>query len=110
MAAKVEFEFDNCTHQSDAPRSWIEVTENDEGLFGMTLDVFVNGRKENEPPELHVQCVRDQWGTWIAFQGSGGVAQEDETVSFIDALIAGLTELKKATDFGTKAPERREVE
>jgi len=47
------------------------------------------------------------WGTWITFkigESSHTIAQEDGTMSFIDALIASLTKLREITDFETVPP------
>jgi hypothetical protein len=50
---------------------------------------------------------RDQWGLFISFYLSGKdcftIAQEDQTRSFIDALIIALTKLKSLT-FETTSP------
>lgn len=79
-------------------RSWVELADTD---YGQQVTV-VRDTKE----VCQIQADRDQWGTWISFQiGDKGftIAQEDGTMSFLDALIAGLTKLKDLT-FETTPP------
>lgn len=85
--------------QIDKTKSWIEFSETE---MGQRLTVFTN-----QKPGLVIDADRDQWGTWITFSvGDNGqtVAQEDGTMSFIDAMIAALTKLKGITDIDTKPP------
>ena len=61
----------------------------------------------NDKSELTIEADRDQWGTWITFEigeSAYTIAQEDYTMSFIDAFIASLTKLKEITDLETKPP------
>lgn len=60
---------------------------------------------------MRIDIWRDQWGTYLTFElgdatktkiGGPTIAQEDGTRSFLDALILGLTELKRLCDFHTK--------
>ena len=122
MAKVVQFEFDSYSTQHwkeiaagkvDETRSWVQVEDTG---FGMKLTLFVD-----KAQVMEIDCHRDMWGTWIGFNvpnigaippdfAGFTVAQEDETVSFLGAMIAGLTELKRICDFKTTAPERREIE
>lgn len=84
----------------DKTKSWIEIFETD---GGQKLTIFVN-----REPILSIDAERDMWGTWITFlMGDVGktVAQEDQTMSFVDALIAALTRFKEITDIETEAPK-----
>ncbi len=84
----------------DATKSWVEIFETD---GGQKLTIFVN-----REPILSIDAERDMWGTWITFlMGNLGktVAQEDQTMSFVDALIAALTKFKQITDIETEAPK-----
>lgn len=118
----VQWDFDHYSHEHwneikannvDKTRSWVELAEtpSDDGVFDgneLALSVFVNKEKK-----LQIFTFRDQWGTYITFSLDGKgftVNQEDETMSFVDSLIAGLTQLKNITDFGTKPPIMTEIE
>lgn len=62
---------------------------------------------DSDKPQMTIDADRDQWGTWIIFKigdSSYTIAQEDYTMSFIDAFIASLTKLKEITDLETKPP------
>ena len=70
--------------------------------FGQCIVVTVD-----QQPIVKIDAHRDQWGTWITFQvgeSEATIAQEDGTVSFIDSLIAALTQFKGITDIETKPP------
>jgi hypothetical protein len=52
---------------------------------------------------------RDQWGVYVSAHGSTGsipttpqIAQEDQTRSFLDAMIRALKVLRYYNEFGTK--------
>lgn len=104
-----EFDHWSCQHWDeqrqgnvDQTKSWIELSDVDVGLWGQKLTVYTNRK-----PGLEIIADRDQWGTWITFSIDGKgvtIAQEDGTMSFVDALIAALTEFKKITDIETKPP------
>ncbi len=107
------WEFDNFSHEHwaeqkagvvDATKSYIEVSDVDNGgLWDQQLSVVVNRQEQ-----LVIEASRDQWGTWITLrigETAFTVAQEDQTMSFVDALIAGLTKLKEITDFETTPPK-----
>jgi hypothetical protein len=47
-----------------------------------------------------LRADRDQWGVWLEFAGVS-VAQEDQTRSFIDAVIKVLTEVRRRNEYGT---------
>ena len=47
-----------------------------------------------------LQADRDQWGVWLEFAGVS-VAQEDQTRSFLDAVIKALTEVRRRNEYGT---------
>lgn len=61
-----------------------------------------------EEEEEHVLMIftRDMWGTWISMNvpGSPTVAQEDETRSFMAALIDSLRIVRSRTELGTLQP------
>ncbi len=83
----------------DKTKSWIELFETEEG---QKLTVFVD-----QEEILSINADRDQWGTWITFgmnKENATVAQEDQTKSFVDALIAALTRFKQITDYQTEPP------
>lgn len=93
-----KWEFDSY-NGSDKTKSWIELFETE---LGEKLVIFVNEKKI-----LAIDADRDQWGTYISFlmeEKGVCVAQEDQTISFIDALIAALTRFKQITDFETLPP------
>lgn len=50
--------------------------------------------------EVHevITANLDQWGSWISLLGKTTIAQEFNTRSFLDALIQGLSELRKLTE------------
>lgn len=82
-------------------KSWVELSETDAGLCGLRAKVFTN-----QTQGLTIDAERDQWGTWITFSIGDAhhtIAQEDGTMSFLDAMIAALTKLKEL-DFETTPP------
>lgn len=86
--------FDNYTANS-AEKDKENKVEAVETKTGMKITVFTHGRKG-----LEIFADRDQFGTFISFSSLAGgqvIAQEDETRSFLDSLIAALTEMKKLT-------------
>jgi hypothetical protein len=88
----------------DKTKSWVDFSDTEDG----NLVTVVTDRT----PGLTIQAVRDMWGTWITFkigEYSHTIAQEDGTMSFMDALIASLTKLKEITDFRTVPPTLEEV-
>lgn len=83
----------------DKTKSWVEFAETD---MGNRITVFANCN-----PVLVIDADRDQWGTWISLSNgekSQTIAQEDGTMSFIDAMIAALTKIRRITDINTKPP------
>jgi hypothetical protein len=92
------WEFDNC---GSTYKSCINFLNTD---YGHSLSLY-EGVEENENPNLTVHADFDQWGVWITFkigESSFTIAQEAETRSFLDALIASLTKLKEMTDMACK--------
>lgn len=99
----------------DETRSWIQVAETEEG--GLQLSLF-RDKKE----VLVISADIDQWGTWIGIEVDGDgvidsvastgivVAQQWGTMSFLDALIAGLTEMKRVCNINTKPPIFKSME
>lgn len=61
-----------------------------------TLVVIKTGSTET----VLLKADRDQWGVWLEFAGVS-VAQEDQTRSFLDAVIKVLTEVRRRTEYGT---------
>lgn len=65
-----------------------------------TERIVVTTDLENDTKKLYVDAARDQWGTWLSISiGEGndaiiGVAQEDCTRSFLDAMISALERMK----------------
>lgn len=62
----------------------------------------------DKEPGLHIECYRDMWGTYITFRigdKEQTIAQEDETMSFIDAFVTTLNKMKNITDVQTKTPK-----
>jgi len=104
------WEFDNYSSEHweeikaglvDKTKSYVQLSDVDKnfGLGCQRLEVFLN-----KEVKLAIEADRDQWGTWITFNvgdQSFTVAQEDQTMSFVDSLIEALTEFKKFTDFET---------
>ena len=64
------------------------------------IHLFVSGGNNNAEYSV-IQTDRDQWGVWITF-ASINIAQEDQTRSFIDAMIKCLTEMRRLTEVETK--------
>lgn len=94
--------FDDYPRKKDGPRSWVQLAD-EKDVDGQALEVFVNGvRKLSFSGEI------DQWGTWIEISAPDEftVAQEWSTKSFVQALIAGLTEFSKICDLEGK-PEKQ---
>ena len=87
--------FDNYqSSKPDPPKNWVQLMDTE---CGEALDVYINGKKS-----LSFSGDIDQWGTWIGItteERSSTVAQEWSTKSFMQALIAGLTEFSKICDF-----------
>lgn len=86
----------------DKTKSWVELSNTD---AGQRVTVYTDRQAG-----LQIHADRDMWGTWITFcigESSQTIAQEDGTMSFIDALIASLTKLKEITDFETKPPKEQ---
>lgn len=77
--------FDN---YSCPKENYVEVKETD---VGHELKVVCSGEEV-----FNFSTCRDQWGLFIDTK-EWGVAQEDGTASFIEALVAGLNELKTNT-------------
>jgi hypothetical protein len=77
----------------DVPRSWVQISDTD---GGRELTVFLKGEKS-----LTFNGDIDQWGTWIGImvEKPFTVAQEWSTKSFMQALLAGLTEFSIICDF-----------
>lgn len=48
-----------------------------------------------------LSATRDQWGAWIAMNGTTIVGQEDTTRSFISALISSLQKVREMTECET---------
>ena len=106
----MQWEFDNYSSEHwqeikagnvDKTKSWVELSELDNGNE-LALSLFLNREKN-----FQILTYRDQWGTYISLVLNGKgvtIAQEDETMSFVDSLIAGLNELKAITDYKTKPP------
>ena len=87
----------------DKTKSWVEVSDIEDEC-DLRLDVF-----QNQESVFQIVTSRDQWGTWITLtlgDSEVTIAQEDGTMSFVDSLIAALTELKDITDYQTLPPEK----
>lgn len=51
---------------------------------------------------LSIKSFRDQWGVFYSFESTSfSVAQEDQTLSFIDCLIEALKEIKSRNEIDT---------
>lgn len=61
-----------------------------------TLVVIESGGEET----VLLRADRDQWGVWLECAGVS-VAQEDQTRSFLDAVIKVLTEVRRRNEYGT---------
>lgn len=108
-----QWEFDNWSSQHweeiragevKETRSWVQLSDTD---HGQKVTIHANQKEAGS-----IVADRDQWGTWITFQiGNEGftIAQEDGTMSFIDAMIAALTKLKGITDIETTPPVLKEL-
>ncbi len=106
----IEWEYDNFSSEHwkeieagkiDKTLSLVKVTTDPEN-WQKVLTVIAN-----QKPQLKIIADRDQWGTWITFsigESHFTIAQEDQTKSFLSALISGLTKLKEITDFETTEP------
>lgn len=87
----------------DATKSYVQLSDVDEGFGNQRLEIVLD--KETK---MVIDADRDQWGTWITFRigdKAFTVAQEDETMSFVDAMIAALTKFKDITDIATTPPK-----
>ena len=84
------------TGNIDKTKSWVELSDTEDG---QKITVFTDRK-----PGLIINADRDMWGTWITFSGEQTIAQEDGTMSFVDAMIASLQKLKGITDIETKPP------
>lgn len=94
QVSECQWEFDDFDGPNKA-KSWVELFQIPGGLAGLKLSVF-----SNEEEHLSIEADRDQWGTWLTFsmgEQNFTIGQEDQTKSFLDALIAGLLKLKELT-------------
>lgn len=87
-------------------RSWLEFSDT---FDGQRITIYTDTKKVGE-----IDTLRDQWGTYISVnvEGKGGftIAQEDGTMSFVDALMAALTKLRNITDIETQPPKFIDLE
>lgn len=91
------WEFDN---YGSTYKNWIDYSNTN---YGQSILLYQDTdlNKVNKDPSLSIYADFDQWGVWITFkigESSFIIAQEAETRSFLDALIASLTKLKDMTD------------
>lgn len=91
-----QWEFDNYSSCRER-RSRVEYQIEDKYY---TERIVVTTDLDKDTKKLYVDAMRDQWGTWLTISiGEGddaviGVAQEDCTRSFLDAMISALERMK----------------
>lgn len=74
------------------------IREVDVGLFGLEI-VKIQDDKES----VLLLASRDQWGVWYDFH-EHAAAQEDGTISYIDAFTKCLQKIRNDIEFDTQIP------
>lgn len=96
-------EFDDFDYEDKCGQYSVQVLTGDYG--GMSVDTVDNKGVRHRI----VETVRDQWGVYVWVHGANeekrttlSFAQEDQTRSFLDAMIRALKVLRYYNEFGTK--------